>query len=150
MATLNISLPGPMEAFVRAQCERDYGNVSEYFRTLVREKMKHEIEADLRFLKSTQVRCAAGSLRSRMSRKSWRCRNGSERTSPVRVVLDANVVASGVCWDGEAYLCLVKLARRHAFAFGIISEARLRPNPSPHPTPAGCPRSGPGESDRDH
>jgi putative PIN family toxin of toxin-antitoxin system len=36
----------------------------------------------------------------------------------VRVVLDANVVASGVCCDGEAYLCLVKLARRHAFAFG--------------------------------
>ena len=36
----------------------------------------------------------------------------------MRVVLDANVVASGVCWDGEAYLCLVKLARRHAFAFG--------------------------------
>lgn len=36
----------------------------------------------------------------------------------MRVVLDANVVASGVCWDGEAYLCLVKLARRQAFAFG--------------------------------
>ena len=36
----------------------------------------------------------------------------------MRVVLDANVVASGACWDGEAYLCLVKLARRQAFAFG--------------------------------
>jgi putative PIN family toxin of toxin-antitoxin system len=36
----------------------------------------------------------------------------------VRVVLDANVIASGVCWDGEASLCLVKLARRHAFAYG--------------------------------
>lgn len=35
----------------------------------------------------------------------------------MRVVLDANVVASGVCWDGEAYLCLVKLARRQAFAY---------------------------------
>ena len=54
MATLNISLPGPMAAFVRAQCERDYGNLSEYFRTLVREKMKHEIEEDLRFLESTR------------------------------------------------------------------------------------------------
>ena len=54
MATLNISLPGPMEAFVRAQCERDYGNVSEYFRTLVREKMKQEIDEDIRFLESTQ------------------------------------------------------------------------------------------------
>lgn len=36
----------------------------------------------------------------------------------MRVVFDANVIASGVCWDGEAYLCLVKLARRQAVAFG--------------------------------
>ena len=34
----------------------------------------------------------------------------------MRVVLDANVVASGVCWQGEAYRCLVKIARRQAFA----------------------------------
>ncbi|MBU6401823.1 MAG: type II toxin-antitoxin system ParD family antitoxin [Verrucomicrobia bacterium] len=54
MATLNISLPGQMAAFVRAQCERDCGNISEYFRSLVREKMKHEIEADLRLLQSTR------------------------------------------------------------------------------------------------
>jgi hypothetical protein len=54
MATLNASLPAPMAAFVRAQCERDYGNLSEYFRTLVGEKMKHEIEEDLRFLESTR------------------------------------------------------------------------------------------------
>jgi len=54
MATLNISLPAPMAAFVRAQCERDYGNLSEYFRTLVREKMQREIEADLRLLESTR------------------------------------------------------------------------------------------------
>jgi putative PIN family toxin of toxin-antitoxin system len=39
------------------------------------------------------------------------------------VVLDANVVAAAACWDGEAFLCLVKLARRQAFAFG--SEATL-------------------------
>jgi hypothetical protein len=54
MATLNISMPAPMAAFVRAQCERDCGNISEYFRSLVREKMKQEIEADLRFLESTR------------------------------------------------------------------------------------------------
>ena len=29
----------------------------------------------------------------------------------MRVVLDANVVASEVCWDGEAYLCLVTYDR---------------------------------------
>jgi putative PIN family toxin of toxin-antitoxin system len=36
----------------------------------------------------------------------------------VRVVLDANVVASGTCWNGEPYVCLVKMARRQIFAFG--------------------------------
>jgi putative PIN family toxin of toxin-antitoxin system len=45
----------------------------------------------------------------------------------MRVVLDANVVASGVCWQGEAYRCLVKIARRQAFAYateGTLAEAR--------------------------
>jgi putative PIN family toxin of toxin-antitoxin system len=36
----------------------------------------------------------------------------------MRVVLDANVVAAAVCWNGEPYLCLVKMARRQVFAFG--------------------------------
>ena len=36
----------------------------------------------------------------------------------MRAVFDANVVASAVCWNGEPYLCLVKLARRRVFAFG--------------------------------
>ncbi len=36
----------------------------------------------------------------------------------MRVVLDANVVAAAVCWNGEAYLCLVKLARRQVFGYG--------------------------------
>ncbi|HEX7619543.1 MAG TPA: putative toxin-antitoxin system toxin component, PIN family [Verrucomicrobiae bacterium] len=42
-------------------------------------------------------------------------------------MLDANVVASGVCWQGEAYRCLVKIARRQAFAYateGTLAEAR--------------------------
>ena len=45
----------------------------------------------------------------------------------MRVVRDANVVATGDCWSGEAYLCLVKLARRQAFVFGAdetVQEAR--------------------------
>lgn len=53
MDTMNISLPQPMAEFVRRNVERDYGNASEYFRDLVREKMQREIEADLRFLEST-------------------------------------------------------------------------------------------------
>ena len=36
----------------------------------------------------------------------------------MRVVFDANVVVAGVCWQGEGWLCLVKLARRQAFAYG--------------------------------
>ena len=38
----------------------------------------------------------------------------------MRVVFDTNVVASAVCWSGESYRCLVKLARRQVFAFGTI------------------------------
>ena len=38
----------------------------------------------------------------------------------MRVVFDANVVVAGVCWQGEGWLCLVKLARRQAFAYGTI------------------------------
>ena len=35
----------------------------------------------------------------------------------MRAVLDANVVAAGVCWNGEGYLVLIKLARRRFQAF---------------------------------
>jgi len=54
MDTMNISLPQRMSEFVRQNVERDYGNASEYFRDLVREKMAEDIEADLKFLKSTE------------------------------------------------------------------------------------------------
>jgi Arc/MetJ-type ribon-helix-helix transcriptional regulator len=53
MDTMNISLPRPMAEFVRQAVERDYGNVSEYFRELVRQRMKKKIEADLRLLRAT-------------------------------------------------------------------------------------------------
>ncbi len=45
----------------------------------------------------------------------------------MRVVLDANVAASGVCWPGDAYRCLAKIARRQAIAFGTeytLEESR--------------------------
>ena len=45
----------------------------------------------------------------------------------MNVVFDANVVASGVCWHGEAWLCLVKLARRQACAYATeytLTETR--------------------------
>ena len=36
----------------------------------------------------------------------------------MRAVFDANVVAAAVCWSGDPFLCLVKLARRKVFAYG--------------------------------
>ena len=53
MDTMNISLPKPMAEFVRQKVGRDYGNVSEYFRELVRQRMKKEIEAGLRLLRES-------------------------------------------------------------------------------------------------
>ncbi len=50
MNTVNISLPTAMSEFVRKSVERDYGNVSEFFRDLLRERMRREIEADVTFL----------------------------------------------------------------------------------------------------
>jgi Arc/MetJ-type ribon-helix-helix transcriptional regulator len=38
MSTLNISLPKAMDEFVRENVGRDYGNVSEFFRDLLRER----------------------------------------------------------------------------------------------------------------
>lgn len=45
----------------------------------------------------------------------------------MRVVFDANVAAAGVVFRGEAWACLVKLARRQVFAFGsefTLAETR--------------------------
>ncbi len=53
MSSMNISLPPGMADFVRRRVERDYGNVSEFFRDLVRERIQREIDADLAILDST-------------------------------------------------------------------------------------------------
>ena len=57
----------------------------------------------------------------------------------MRVVFDANVLVAGVCWQGEGWLCLIKLARRHAFAYGTPAtleetrETTLRVIQEQHP-----------------
>jgi len=54
------------------------------------------------------------------------CKRSCERYA-VRVVFDANVIAAGTCWDGEPYLCFVKMARRQVLAFGsaeTVEETR--------------------------
>ena len=50
----------------------------------------------------------------------------------MRVVLDTNVVASGVCWSSEAYRCLAIIARRQAIAFGIKETLREAEDVVPH------------------
>jgi Arc/MetJ-type ribon-helix-helix transcriptional regulator len=60
MDSMNISLPPAMAEFVRRQVDQNYGNVSEFFRDLVRERIKREVDADLAFLESTGQRARPG------------------------------------------------------------------------------------------
>jgi Arc/MetJ-type ribon-helix-helix transcriptional regulator len=60
MGTMNISLTPEQAEYVRRTVERDFGNVSEFFRDLLRERMKREIEADLALLQSTGANAPAG------------------------------------------------------------------------------------------
>lgn len=60
MDSMNISLPPGMAEFVRHQVDRSYGNVSEFFRDLVRERIQREITADLELLGSTNKGAPAG------------------------------------------------------------------------------------------
>ena len=50
MDSMNISLPASLADYVRRTVDRDYGNSSEYFRELIRERMNKEISEDVRFL----------------------------------------------------------------------------------------------------
>ena len=60
MSTINISLPPAMAEFVRQRTEREYGNVSEYFRDLVRERIQKEIGEDVEFLNDALKGAPAG------------------------------------------------------------------------------------------
>jgi len=60
MGTMNISLTPEQAEYVRRTVARDFGNASEFFRDLLRERMKREIEADLALLHSTTPGAPAG------------------------------------------------------------------------------------------
>lgn len=60
MDSMNVSLPQPMADFVRGVVEREYGNASEYFRELVRERQQKEIAADVAFLQATHADAPVG------------------------------------------------------------------------------------------
>ena len=57
---MNISLTPGQAEYVRRSVERDFGNASEFFRDLLRERMRREIEADLALLKGTSRGAPAG------------------------------------------------------------------------------------------
>jgi len=57
---MNISLTPEQSEYVRRAVDRDFGNASEFFRELIRERMKREIEADLKILESTTEGAPAG------------------------------------------------------------------------------------------
>ena len=60
MSTVNISLPKAMDEFVRENVQRDYGNVSEFFRDLVRERIRREVEVDLAILNTATEGAPSG------------------------------------------------------------------------------------------
>ena len=60
MSTVNISLTPEQAEYMRRTVERDFGNASEFFRDLIRERMRREIEADLAFLETTTKGAPAG------------------------------------------------------------------------------------------
>ncbi|MGE3312933.1 MAG: type II toxin-antitoxin system ParD family antitoxin [Limisphaerales bacterium] len=60
MGTMNISLTPEQAEYVRRTVARDFGNASEFFRDLLRERMKREIEADVALLRSTTPGAPAG------------------------------------------------------------------------------------------
>jgi Arc/MetJ-type ribon-helix-helix transcriptional regulator len=64
MDSINISLPQSMADFVRGVVEREYGNASEFFRELVRERQQKEIAADVALLESTHAGAPVGPTES--------------------------------------------------------------------------------------
>jgi Arc/MetJ-type ribon-helix-helix transcriptional regulator len=68
MDTVNISLTQAQAEYVRQTVRRDFGNVSEFFRDLLRQKMEAEIGADLQFLQSTAKDAPAGPSEAQIQR----------------------------------------------------------------------------------
>lgn len=60
MDTMNISLPANLAAYVRRTVARDYGNSSEYFRALIRERLEKEARGDVAFLHDNTEGAPAG------------------------------------------------------------------------------------------
>lgn len=60
MDTMNVSLTPEQSEYVRRTVDRDFGNTIEFFRDLIRERMRREVAADLKLLGSTVKDAPAG------------------------------------------------------------------------------------------
>jgi Arc/MetJ-type ribon-helix-helix transcriptional regulator len=69
MKTLTISLPAEMANWVRAKSARGaYGNISDLMREMIRERMRSEIEADVRTLSESMSRACEGPTEEQLAR----------------------------------------------------------------------------------
>ena len=55
METINISLPAELAEYVRHSVKGAYGNVSEFFRELIRQRREAEIAADVKALEEAHA-----------------------------------------------------------------------------------------------
>ncbi len=60
MDTMSISLTPEQSEYVRRSVQRDFGNASEFFRDLLRDRIRRETEADLALLNDTAAGAPAG------------------------------------------------------------------------------------------
>jgi hypothetical protein len=60
MSTMNIALTPDQAAYVRRKANKDFGNVSEFFRDMLRSRMSLETASDLKFLETTVSGAQAG------------------------------------------------------------------------------------------
>jgi Arc/MetJ-type ribon-helix-helix transcriptional regulator len=60
MQTMNISLTPDLADYVRKITTEQYGNASEFFREMLRERIRRQIEQDVAFLQSTSAGATPG------------------------------------------------------------------------------------------
>jgi antitoxin ParD1/3/4 len=80
MTTVTISLPESLKAFIDRQlATKGYGNVSEYFRSLLRDAQQEEEDARLEAL---LLEGLASGEDIRLTRKFWKDLKGKRMASP--------------------------------------------------------------------
>jgi len=60
MKTMNISLTPDLDDYVRKNTAEHYGNASEFFREMLRERIRRQVEQDVAFLQTTSAEAPPG------------------------------------------------------------------------------------------